>query len=235
MNDLVIRTNRGGWVELTLNRPEKLNALTLAMFEELRETIAALAKDDSIGCVVLRGAGKCFSEGHALTDIGSEPVPPGWHSETLRSLETLPPVVAAVHGHCYTGALEVALAADFIVAASDARFADTHARWSLTPLWGMSQRLPRRLGLAAAKRLMFTADTIAAEDAVRIGLAEYAVLRSHLRYGDRIAGSPDRGELGLQPRRSRGCSTRPTSSRWRRACCGRSTARPGEDRTWGSG
>jgi enoyl-CoA hydratase/carnithine racemase len=91
-------------------------------------------------------------------------------------LEKLPkPVVAAVHGHCYTGALEVALAADFIVAAADARFGDTHAKWALTPVWGMSQRLPRRVGAATAKRLMFTADMIDAAEAVRIGLAEYAV------------------------------------------------------------
>ena len=100
----------------------------------------------------------------------------GWHSETLRLMEKLPkPVIAAVHGHCYTGALEVALAADFIVAADTARFGDTHAKWALTPVWGMSQRLPRRVGIATAKRLMFTADMIDANEAVRIGLAEYVV------------------------------------------------------------
>ena len=91
-------------------------------------------------------------------------------------LEKLPqPVVAAVHGDCYTGALEVALAADSLVAADNARFGDTHAKWALVPVWGMSQRLPRRVGLSAAKRLMMTADTIDAAEAVRLGLAEYAV------------------------------------------------------------
>ena len=91
-------------------------------------------------------------------------------------MEKLPkPVIAAIHGHCYTGALEVALAADFIIAADTARFGDTHAKWALTPIWGMSQRLPRRVGIATSKRLMFTADMIGAEEAVRIGLAEYQV------------------------------------------------------------
>lgn len=178
MGDLVIRTDRDGWAMLTLNRPEKLNALTVALFAQLREHIEALREDEAIRCVVLRGAGRSFSAGHDLEDIGAgEAVPSrGWHSETLRMLESLPqPVVAAVHGHCYTGALEVALAADFIVAASDARFGDTHAKWALTPVWGMSQRLPRRVGTATAKRLMFTADMIDAEEAVRIGLAEFAV------------------------------------------------------------
>lgn len=178
MGDLVIRTDHDGWAMLTLNRPEKLNALTVALFARLREHIEALREDEAIRCVVVRGAGRCFSAGHDLEDIGAgEAVPSrGWHSETLRMLESLPqPVIAAVHGHCYTGALEVALAADFIIAAEDARFGDTHARWALTPVWGMSQRLPRRVGTATAKRMMFTADMIDAEEAVRIGLAEYSV------------------------------------------------------------
>lgn len=175
---LVLRTDADGVATLTLNRPDKLNALTVGVFRELRAHVEALKADDSIGCVVLRGAGKCFSAGHDLADIAEgEAVPSrGWHSETLRLMEKLPkPVIAAVHGHCYTGALEVALACDFIVASDTARFGDTHAKWALTPIWGMSQRLPRRVGIATAKRLMFTADMIDATEAVRIGLAEYAV------------------------------------------------------------
>ena len=175
---LVMRDDKFGCAWLTLNRPEKLNALTVALFKELREHIINLREDDNVQCVVLRGAGKCFSAGHDLGDIAEgEDVPsPGWHSETLRMMEKLPkPVIAAVHGHCYTGALEVALAADFIIAADNARFGDTHAKWALTPIWGMSQRLPRRVGIATAKRLMFTADMINADEAARIGLAEYVV------------------------------------------------------------
>ena len=175
---LVTRQDKDGLATLTLNRPDKLNSLTVAMFRELRRHVLDLQSDDSIGCVILRGAGKCFSAGHDLGDIAEgEKVPsPGWHSETLRLMERLPkPVIAAVHGHCYTGALEVALAADFILAAESARFGDTHAKWALTPIWGMSQRLPRRVGVATAKRLMFTADMIRADEAFRIGLVEQIV------------------------------------------------------------
>jgi enoyl-CoA hydratase len=175
---LVTRQDTDGLALLTLNRPDKLNSLTVGMFHELRDHVSGLYKDSSIGCVVLRGAGKCFSAGHDLADISKgEKVPSrGWHSETLRLLERLPkPVIAAVHGHCYTGALEVALAADFILAAESAKFADTHAKWALTPIWGMSQRLPRRVGIATAKRLMFTAETVKAADALRMGLAEMVV------------------------------------------------------------
>lgn len=180
MSQFVLRTDHDGWAELTLNRPEKLNALTVALFRELRGHLAALREDEGIGCVFLKGAGRCFSAGHDLSDIATGEKTPsrGWHSETLRMMEKLPmPVIAAVHGHCYTGALEVALACDFIIAADDARFGDTHAKWALTPIWGMSQRLPRRVGIATAKRLMFSCDMICADEAVRIGLAEYSVAK----------------------------------------------------------
>ena len=178
MSQSVRRDDFDGWVQLTLNRPDKLNSLTVEMFAELRAHIEDLAQTSGIGCVVLRGAGKCFSAGHDLGGISEGESPPskGWHSETLRMLEKLPiPVIAAVHGHCYTGALEVALAADFIIASENARFGDTHAKFALTPVWGMSVRLPRRVGIATAKRLMFTAAMFGADEAVRIGLAEYAV------------------------------------------------------------
>lgn len=181
MTDKIERSDFDGWTQLTLNRPDKLNSLDVEMFALLREHVADLSASTGIGCVVLRGAGKCFSAGHDLGGIAEGESPPskGWHSETLRMLEKLPiPVVAAVHGHCYTGALEVALAADFIIASETARFGDTHAKFSLTPVWGMSVRLPRRVGIATAKRLMFTAQMFGAEEAVRIGLAEYSVPES---------------------------------------------------------
>ena len=175
MGDLVTRKDDNGLCWLTLNRPDKLNALTVDMFRELRAHVQDLYKDESVGCVILKGAGKCFSAGHDLDDIAEgEAVPSrGWHSETLRLMEKLPkPVIAGVHGHCYTGALEVALAADFILAAQSAKFADTHAKWALTPIWGMSQRLPRRVGIATAKCLMFTAETVKSDEALRMGLCE---------------------------------------------------------------
>ena len=142
MTRLVQREDRDGLATLTLNRPDKLNALTVAMFQQLRDHLLQIAADtEHIGLVVLRGAGKCFSAGHDLADIahGEHPPQPGFQADTIELLAELPqPVISAVHGHCYTGALELALAGDMIVAAESARFADTHARWALTPVWGMS-------------------------------------------------------------------------------------------------
>ena len=77
-------------------------------------------------------------------------------AKALDAIQALPqPVIAAVQGHCYTGSLELALACDLIVAAESAKFSDTHGKWAMSPTWGMSQRLPRRVGVARAKELMF--------------------------------------------------------------------------------
>lgn len=80
-------------------------------------------------------------------------------------------MIAAVHGVCYTGGLELALACDFILADTSARFADTHGKWGLVGQWGMSQRLPRRIGVAAARRMMMTARAVEAGEARDLGLA----------------------------------------------------------------
>lgn len=179
MATLVQREDRDGLAILTLNRPDKLNALTVAMFEELRAHVQQLAADtERIGLVLLRGAGKCFSAGHDLADIahGERPPAPHFQADTIELLADLPqPVISAVHGHCYTGALELALAGDLIVAAASAKFADTHARWALTPVWGMSQRLPRRVGGAKAQEMTYTARAYTGAEAQAMGLVNWCV------------------------------------------------------------
>src|SRR5579859_8270608 len=177
MSDLVIRSDAGGVAQLTLNRPEKLNALNVALFEELEAQVADLEKKPP-GVVVVRGAGRCFSAGHDLGDIATgERLPrPNYQSHVIERLADLPlPVISAVHGHCYTGALELALAGDIILAAESAKFADTHAKWALTPVWGLSQRLPRRIGTYKAREMMFTCRTYSGRQAEAMGLANQCV------------------------------------------------------------
>jgi len=184
MADLVIRADREGLTTLTLNRPDKLNALNVAMFVELRAHVDAIREQtDTVGCVVLRGAGRAFSAGHDLKDIqaGERPPHPHYQAETIKRLAHLPqPVIGAVHGHCYTGALELALSADILIASVSARFADTHGKWGLTPLWGMSQRLPRRVGVAKAKEMMFASLTYSGEQAAAMGLVNVCVADDQL-------------------------------------------------------
>jgi len=174
MNDRVLRHDTEGLCTLTLNRPDKLNALDTATFEELDAHLAALEREtDRVGCVVLRGAGKGFCAGADLNAMGKLPVSPTFKPGVIERLGRLPqPVIAAVRGVCYTGALELALACDFILADATARFADTHGKWGLVGAWGMSQRLPRRIGVPAAKRMMMTAQTLGAAEAKEIGLVD---------------------------------------------------------------
>ncbi len=177
MSDLVLRADSGGVAQLTLNRPDKLNALNVALFEALEAQVADIEKTP-VGVVVLRGAGRCFSAGHDLGDIASgERLPrPNYQSHVIERLANLLiPVISAVHGHCYTGALELALVGDIVLAAESAKFADTHAKWALTPVWGLSQRLPRRVGTYRAREMMFTCRTYSGRQAEAMGLANQCV------------------------------------------------------------
>ena len=172
MSEKVLRHDEGGLCTLTLNRPDKLNALDTELFEQLDAHLAALEQQTgTIGCVVLRGAGRGFCAG---ADLGAVTTTLGlFKPKVIQRLQGLPqPTVAAVHGVCMTGALELALACDFIVAEAGARFADTHGKWGLVGSWGMSQRLPRRIGAAKAKRMMFTARMVGAQEALELGLVD---------------------------------------------------------------
>ena len=179
MSQTVLRSDKDGAATLTLNRPDKLNALNVEMFVELDAHLKAIAAaTDKVGLVIVRGAGRCFSAGHDLSDIAAgEKLPePFYQSKVIERLAGLPqPVISAVHGHCYTGALELALAGDVVFAAEGAKMADTHAKWALTPVWGMSQRLPRRVGTYRARELMLTCRTVGGHEAAMIGLADFCV------------------------------------------------------------
>lgn len=179
MSKLVIRENIDGIAVLTMNRPEVLNALSPSLFVELHDHIQDISGDiDNIGCVILRGQGRSFSAGNDLKAIGAgDKAPrPTYQAEVLEMIEDLPqPVIAEVVGHCYTGALELALACDLMVCGQGAKIADTHGKWGMSPLWGMSQRLPRRIGPLRAKEMMLTGRLVSGSEAAEIGLANLCV------------------------------------------------------------
>ena len=185
MANLVTREDDNGLAILTLNRPEMLNALSPNLFIELRAHIDALAtQTETIGCVILNGRGRSFSAGNDLKAIqaGERAPSPHFQAETLEAIEALPqPVIAAVQGHCYTGSLELVLACDLLIAADSARFADTHGKWAMSPTWGMSQRLPRRVGLLKARELMFSGRVVTGPEAVAISLANACVPEDELQ------------------------------------------------------
>ena len=184
MGELVLRSDDSGIAILTLNRPDALNALSPNLFIELREHFELIANEtDDIGCVILRGEGRSFSAGNDLKAISSGETAPSRHyqAETLELIENLPqPVIASVQGHCYTGSLELAIACDLLIASESAKFSDTHGKWGMTPLWGMSQRLPRRIGPIRAKEMMFTGRIVTGQESVELGLANECVADDQL-------------------------------------------------------
>ena len=175
-----------GVATLTFDRPEALNALTPAMLAETAEALQAVSVRDDVGVVVLTGAGRAFSAGvdlKALNDLGQD-LAEGNVGDDLNNkarevqslLENMPQAaIAKVNGFCFTGGLELVLACDIIIAAEEAKFGDTHAKLGLRPTWGLTQRLPRRVGPMRARELSFTARTFNGVEAARMGLALEAV------------------------------------------------------------
>jgi enoyl-CoA hydratase/carnithine racemase len=178
MSSLVLREDHDGVATLTLNRPEKLNALSKDVFEALEEHIHAIGRQTkTVGVVVLRGAQGNFSSGYDMNEVldyvkaGAKP---HYHSEVIDKLANLPqPVISAIEGHCSTGALELALAADLIVANESAKFCDVYAKWGLTPVWGLTLRLPHRIGTAKASEMMLTSRSYSGREAQAMHLANF--------------------------------------------------------------
>src|SRR5579871_1474816 len=180
MSEAVLRELNDGLLTVTLNRPDKLNALSFESFKGLAAAADyALANKDKVGCVLLRGAGRSFCAGNDLGDLGgvfNDGDNSKFRSDTVERLASLPmPVIAVVQGHCLTGGLELALAADIIIAGESAKFGDTHGKWDLVPVWGLSQRLPRRIGRAKALEMSFSARNYSGREAAQMGLANICV------------------------------------------------------------
>jgi enoyl-CoA hydratase len=178
MSTLVLRENRDGLAVLTLNRPEKLNALSKDLIDCLEDHVDKIARETkTVGLVILRGAGDNFSAGHDMDEVLAQVkahAKPHHYVEVIEKIANLPqPVITAVQGHCSTGALELALAGDLIVAAASARFCDAYARWGLTPIWGLSLRLPHRVGTAKAAEMMFTCRSYSGAEAHDMHLANF--------------------------------------------------------------
>jgi enoyl-CoA hydratase/carnithine racemase len=175
----VVRSDENGVATLTLNRADKRNALDGEAFESLRGHVEAIAGQGSeVGCVVLAGAGPSFCAG-ADREMMAAPAPTEtWvrRAQTIDLVATLPqPVIAAVRGHCYAGGLELALAADLIVASVTAQFRDVHVQRGGHPAWGLTARLPRRVGTGRAKLMTLLQGAVGGREALDIGLADQCV------------------------------------------------------------
>jgi enoyl-CoA hydratase len=181
--ETILYQTEGAVGRITMNRPEAMNAITPTMLKELKAAMLEAGKPKETRVIVLTGAGKAFCAGVDLKALGDCALMGGKVGdildiparELIDAIRSVPKVVIAlVNGFCFTGAMEIMLACDLVIASENAKIGDTHAKWGLRPTWGMSARLPRRVGFLKAKELSFTADAITAREAERIGLINLA-------------------------------------------------------------
>lgn len=175
---LVLTEKRDGICLLTLNRPDALNALSSALRAELSGALSDLANDSGTEVIILTGAGRAFTVGLDLKELGGEknPASTTTSQDLSAAMAALPqPVIGAINGFAITGGFELALMCDFMIASTEAKFADTHARVGVVPGWGLSQRLPRLIGINRAKELSLTGNFLDAHTAVAWGLVNRVV------------------------------------------------------------
>jgi enoyl-CoA hydratase len=162
---------------LTLNRPQSRNALSAALRDRLFAALADAETDHGVDVVILTGADPVFCAGLDLKELGSSAalpdISPRWPAMSK-------PVIGAINGAAVTGGLELALYCDILIASEQARFADTHARVGILPTWGLSVRLPQKVGVGLARRMSLTGDYLLPADALRAGLVTEVVPHEQL-------------------------------------------------------
>lgn len=205
-HDTILVGREAGNLIITLNRPERRNAISLRMMDEIVETVAAAAQDETVRALILTGGENFFSSGADLTEAIEVSSPTdamayfGNLHRLAASLESLgKPVIAAIEGFCFTGGCELALACDMRVAGEGSSFSITSSRIGTVPGAGGTQRLPRIVGLSNALDMLFAAEPIDCAEALRIGLinrkvAKGSALQEALAMGEVYA---DRAPLSL--------------------------------------
>ena len=172
---------------ITLNRPNKLNAINATMLEELSEALDTLEKNPNTRCVIITGEGKrAFSTGADITEL--QKLTPETASDFSRKGQQVfnkitalsKPVVAAINGYALGGGLELALACDFRLASNQAELGFPEMKLGIIPGWGGTQRLAWTVGVAEAKRLIMLGDRVKADEALRMGLVDKVVPQNKL-------------------------------------------------------
>jgi enoyl-CoA hydratase/carnithine racemase len=168
-------------VQITLNRPERLNAIDDTMFEEVPQALRLIADDDSVRVVIYTGAGRAFCAGREIAALAQRanapekfgvPKPAGREMEFVEGLQV--PVIAAVNGAAAGAGMGVALLADFRIAAESAVFAEAHVQRGLAPSVA-AWYLPRLMGVAKAMEVLLLEKRINAQDALRYGIVNSVV------------------------------------------------------------
>jgi enoyl-CoA hydratase len=163
---------------ITLNRPERRNAMNQALLAGLYDAVDRFAAEDAIKVAIITGQGSSFCSGIDLGCFGTDNLfdPRGDGSDMLSVFANCKkPVIGAINGPTITGGFELALNCDFLIASENARFADTHAKVGIHPGWGMTQLLQQAVGRRMAKQMSLTCQFISAEKALAVGLVNEVV------------------------------------------------------------
>ncbi|MEP7384202.1 MAG: enoyl-CoA hydratase-related protein [Gemmatimonadota bacterium] len=183
----LVRVSRDGAVAtLVIDRPEKRNALSVAVRRAFLDAFVPLSDDPTVRVIVVTGAGeKSFVAGADIAEFASRTPVDQYRAmrmpSPLEAIERSPkPVIAAINGYCLGGGLELAMACDFRIAAEHATFGQPEINLGIIPGGGGTQRLPRLIGLGYAMRMILSGESIGAAEALRIGLVEEVVPRERL-------------------------------------------------------
>lgn len=176
---IVKKENKIGWI--TLNRPDKLNAINLKMLNEIDEALRDFENDNEVGVIIFTGNGRAFSAGADITQFKElNPITAlnfaQKGKQVMNHIETiLKPTIAMINGYALGGGLELALACDFRIAAEEAQLGLPEINLGIYPGFGATQRLVRLVGKSRAMEIMMTGDRITARDAEKIGLVNKVV------------------------------------------------------------
>lgn len=177
--DKVLLDKRDGYAIVTLNRPDEMNALSRELRADFVAAFDACTADEAIRVVILTGNGRAFCAGFDLKELsfsGEGDASTEADNVIARAMDRFDgPIIGAINGHAITGGFEMALACDILLASENVRFADTHARVGMLPGWGLSQKLPRLIGLSRAKEMCFTGAPVFAQQAYEWGLVNHVL------------------------------------------------------------
>lgn len=209
---------------ITVNRPDKLNALNDATIAELGQAIHAARADEGVGAVILTGAGRAFIAGADISELSSQSPLDGQRRSragqaVFEAFETSPkPVIAAVNGFALGGGCELAMACHIRIAGEAAKLGQPEVKLGIVPGYGGTQRLPRLVGRGAALKLLLTGEIIGATEALRLGLVDEVVPAEQLTERTRalatlmltnaplaLAGCLDAVHRGLDTTLGEGC------------------------------